>query len=160
MSIAFEQALNFVLKHEGGYVNHPSDPGGETKYGISKRAYPNVDIANLTMNEAAEIYRRDYWDKLPNGIPDQLKFMLFDFAINAGINRAIKTLQKAIRVNPDGVWGSGSSAALSKMRVNDVIFNFTLERQMFYAGLSTFQTFGKGWTKRTLEANNFAMGAA
>jgi lysozyme family protein len=160
MSIAFEQALNFVLKHEAGYVNHPDDPGGETKYGITKRSYPHVDIKNLTIGEAAEIYRRDFWDRLPSGIPDQIKFMLFDFGVNAGIGQAIKTLQRAIDVKPDGIFGDGSRAALSKMQVKDLILNFTLERQMYYARLSTFQTFGKGWTKRTLEANNLALEAA
>ena len=86
----FEQCVKFVLDHEGGYVNHPDDPGGETNFGISKRAYPDLDIKNLTIEEAKEIYKRDYWDKIPlthSGDYYSLgsAMIMFDTAVNMGI---------------------------------------------------------------------------
>jgi lysozyme family protein len=93
--MSFDQIMAFVLKHEGGYVNDPRDPGGETKYGISKRAYPRVNIKALTLEGAREIYRRDYWDRL-GGIEDDLcRMAAFDTAVNCGISRAILWARRA-----------------------------------------------------------------
>jgi lysozyme family protein len=156
MSLKFNDALVFLLQEEGGLVSHKDDPGGITKYGISKKSYPNVDIANLTKEQAGEIYMRDYWSKLPSDIPQSVKFLAFDFGVNAGINRAIKTIQKAIGTDPDGAWGRLSSAALAHHKERDVLINFTVERQIFYSGLPTFPVFGKGWLRRTLRAHDFA----
>ena len=152
----FDDAVKFVLHEEGGLVNHKDDPGGITKFGISKRAYPDLDIANLTIDQAAEIYKRDYWDKLPADIPGSVKFMTFDLGVNAGISRAIKVLQKSIGTNPDGAWGKLSTAALSHYKEQDAILNYSVERQLFYSGLPTFNVFGKGWLKRTLRAYEYA----
>lgn len=89
--MSFEKAIEFALKWEGGYINHPDDPGGETNFGISKRAYPSLDIANLTEEQAKEIYRRDYWDKCGcNSLPEPEDLIVFDTAINMGIGRALK----------------------------------------------------------------------
>ena len=85
----FEKAMNFIFKWEGGYVNDGNDPGGETNYGISKRAYPNLDIKNLTKDEAKQIYYRDYWEK--SGcfdLPYPLDIVVLDTAVNLGVNRA------------------------------------------------------------------------
>ena len=87
--MSFESALEFTLRWEGGYSNDPSDPGGETKYGISKRYHPNVDVKNLTIDEAQEIYRMEYWN--PSGcdsLPEPLDLIVFDTAVNMGIKRA------------------------------------------------------------------------
>lgn len=85
MKDSFEKAIDFVLSIEGGYVNDPSDPGGETKYGISKRAYPNVDIANLTESAAKEIYKRDYWDAMEcDNLVYSVDIVAFDTAVNMG----------------------------------------------------------------------------
>ena len=96
-SLKFNDAIGVVLKHEGGYVNDKSDPGGETRYGISKRAYPDLDIKNLTISQATEIYKKDYWlrgkcDK----VPPKLRLIYFDMVVNMGKKRAVKILQTAI----------------------------------------------------------------
>lgn len=146
----FKKAVEFVLKHEGGYVNDPHDHGGETKFGISKRAYPNLDIKNLTRDKAIEIYKRDYWDMLPGALPTAIHCVLFDCAVNAGHGRAIRLLQAAIKVNPDGQWGKLSQSALTKLNQNEVLLRFSTERIMFYSALSTFSRFGKGWVNRVV----------
>lgn len=95
----FRVSLQFVLKHEGGYVNDPADPGGETKWGISKRAYPNLDIANLTPDQASDIYARDYW--LAAGcdpLPLPYCTVVFDSAVNHGVSRAVGWRNQATSV--------------------------------------------------------------
>lgn len=92
----FAQAIDVVLKHEGGYVKNPADPGGETKFGISKRAYPHLDIKNLTIEQAKQIYRRDYWRY--DAIHDQqVATKVFDLAVNMGPARAHRLLQRALK---------------------------------------------------------------
>src|SRR3989304_9273008 len=116
----FYEALELVLKHEAGYVNDPDDPGGETNFGISKRSYPSVDIKNLTRDEAAEIYKHDYWLSLYDQISDQrVANVLFDFGVNAGINTAVRTIQKALNdvlagpILADGVFGPETLSAVN-----------------------------------------------
>lgn len=93
----FEEALAFVLSHEGGYVRDPRDPGGETKFGISRRSYPGLDIANLTREQAAAIYRRDFWDGPGiSRLPRELAMPVFDAAVNAGCRSAVRWLQEAL----------------------------------------------------------------
>ncbi len=99
MKTDLEQALDFVLKWEGGYVFDPLDPGGETNFGISKRAYPMLDVKSLTREEAADIYRHDYWDKAGcEGLSWPLDMVVFDTAVNLGVRRALEFLSRT------GVW--------------------------------------------------------
>ena len=148
MNAAFDRAVTFVLAHEGGYINSPADPGGETKYGISARAYPGVDIANLTLNAARDIYRRDYWTPLAGDeMPDQLALVLFDSAVNRGLKRTSKWLQCALnRINPDkpglaedGVLGPATGAAcrlaLERGRLNVLVLVILALRLRHYADL-------------------------
>lgn len=103
MSGLFLKAVGFVLHHEGGYVNHPADPGGETNFGISKRAYPNVEIAGLTKEQAQEIYRADYWDRLGlDQLPAMVAIVVMDTAVNMGRRRAVQILQQGFNALPDG----------------------------------------------------------
>lgn len=152
----FDAAVCFVLGHEGGYVWHPADPGGETNFGISRRAYPNEDIRNLTRDRAIEIYRRDYWDALPD-VSGSLRFLLFDFGVNAGVGRSVRTLQSAIGTTVDGIFGPKSREALNAS--SDPLGEFSVQRQMYYTRLPTFGTFGLGWTRRTFDAYRYALGA-
>jgi len=102
--VSFDQALKFVLEREGGYVNDPLDPGGETKYGISKKSYPNVDIKKLTPELAAVIYQSDYW--APAGCDDlspDLALVVFDSAVNCGVERAVEWLEAYPQVE-DYLW--------------------------------------------------------
>lgn len=99
----FTKIINRVLDNEGGYVFNAADPGGETKFGISKRAYPKLDIKNLTRDQAIEIYRQDYWNRI-NGdkLPEEIAYQVLDTAVNHGIGNAIRMLQRAINVADDG----------------------------------------------------------
>lgn len=158
MSLGFKDAVEIILAHEGGYVNHPSDPGGETKYGISKRAYPELDIAKLTRDEAAQIYYMDYWEPLKcDLLPFGVAVVLFDFGVNAGRSTAIKALQRAVLVKPDGAIGPMTLAAVTAHHKNVVIEKLTQERILYYAGLSGFKTFGKGWVRRSVETLSSAL---
>lgn len=96
----FEFLVGIILKHEGGYVNDPADPGGETKFGISKRAYPNLDIKNLTRADAIAIYKRDYYDRLGIGELDDIRlaYQYFDMGVNGGIGRAKQLMVKAVEL--------------------------------------------------------------
>lgn len=148
---AFERAVDLILKHEGGYVDHASDPGGRTNFGISQRAYPDLNIKELTRYEAIDIYRSDYWlccqcDKMPGGIG----LSVFDFAVNAGNARAIRTLQYVLGVAVDGVIGPKTLAAAQDADTVEV-YAYADQRMIFYKGLTTFSTFGRGWTRRTEE---------
>jgi lysozyme family protein len=122
----FSAAFAIIVGAEGGYVNDPRDPGGETKYGISKRSYPNEDIANLTLERAQEIYRRDFWDKLNcDGMSWEFALITFDCAVNQGIG-----------------------TARSIQRTAQDATQFQAERGMHYAALPTFETYGRGWLRR------------
>lgn len=113
MITAFEQAFGFTLKWEGGYVNDPADSGGETKFGISKKSYPGLDIRSLTVDEAYAIYLRDYWDKVGGDkLPHPLGLAVFDYAVNSGVRTASAALQRAIGATPDGRVGPGTKNAL------------------------------------------------
>ncbi len=147
--MSFEQAVAMVLKHEGGYSNDSRDPGGETRFGISKRAYPDVDILRLTEDEAKAIYKRDYWDTLrPDELPHELAICLFDCAVNMGRDKAIRLLQRACGVAQDGVMGGNTIAAAN--RLVDPVVRFSAERVIAYTGIRGFDTFGKGWLRRTV----------
>lgn len=123
----FEAAVNAVLGEEGGYVNSVTDPGGETNWGISKRAFPTVDIKNLTRDGAKEIYLTHYWEPLaPYGLSGLYKKIAFETAVNQGLSR----------VKP---WLSAAEGQLDW---------FMAERALAYAALDTFKTFGRGWFRR------------
>lgn len=145
--LTFDEAFDRLVSHEGAYVNHPNDPGGETKFGISKRSYPNVDIKNLTLDGAKEIYRRDFWNVVDTAHA-AVKFQAFDFAVNSGITTALRKLQSAVGVADDGYWGPMSSAALDRMELNDVLMRYLGLRLEFMSKLNAFDTFGRGWAAR------------
>lgn len=152
----FDTAFDRLMGNEGGYVNLPSDPGGETNWGISKRSYPNVDIKNLTRDQAKAIYLRDFW--LIIDADPAIKFQVFDFAVNSGVSTAIRKLQAAIGVADDGHWGPVSAAKLAAMPVPQVILRFVAARIRFWTSLTTWPTFGKGWANRAATDLDFAAG--
>ena len=161
--MSFETVVHMVLEHEGGYVNHPSDPGGETKYGISKRAYPDVDIAELTKDDAADLYKRDYWDRIKgDDLPVGVACFVMDYAVNSGISRASNALQSVCGItNGDGIIGPASLASVWTTVKNDgeesVVTAITEQRQGFIRDLSIYETFGKGWERRITETHEKAM---
>ena len=148
----FDKAFKLLIGHEGGYAHDPKDPGGETKFGISKRAYPEVDVANLTLNEAKEIYKIDYWDiLLAEELPEEIRFSVFDAAVNSGNRQAIKWLQQAVGVIDDGIIGPKTLAAINEADPYKLVGVFSGIRLRFMVGLPTFDRFGKGWTRRVAE---------
>lgn len=143
----FDKAFEIIIGHEGGYVNDHRDPGGETKYGISKRAYPAVDIYNLTLDQAKLIYKRDYWDAVDaESIPGVARLMVFDCAVNCGVTTARKLLQRAVGTKDDGVIGPKTRAAISA--TPDIEQRFAGFWLQYYTDLKGFDTYGKGWVRR------------
>jgi lysozyme family protein len=121
----WDAVVAHTLLVEGGYVNHKDDPGGETKYGITKRSYPNLNIKDLSRDEAIEIYRRDFWMRVPADLPDGLRWMVFDAAVQHGPSRA-----------------------LSWLAAHPTLLDFTSKRLDFYVALSNWPSFGRGWMRR------------
>lgn len=162
----FRQALQAVLQHEGGFVNHPKDPGGMTNLGVTKRVWEEwvghpvgeKEMRALTPDTVAPMYKKKYWDAVKaDELPTGLDYLMFDFAINAGPGRAIRTMQKAIGTTPDGAIGPKTMAALKAADQKDLIAKFSMEKELFYKALPTFATFGKGWMRRVAEAQSHAV---
>lgn len=147
----FIKSVDIVLQKEGGYVNDSKDPGGETKYGISKRSYPDVDIKNLTLEKAKQIYYNDYWLEVKaDKLPYQVALCVFDSAVNLGVDRTVKIMQDVLGVTSDGIIGPVTLNAMKEASAVDCI-TFSMERQLFYQSLKTFKRFGKGWTRRNYQ---------
>lgn len=145
----FLDLIDRVLSHEGGYVNDPRDPGGETKWGISKRSYPQLNIKGLTRDDAKAIYERDFWQRVQGDkLPRPFAFQALDAAVNHGIGNAVRWMQRAAGVADDGYIGPATLAAVARAEPADLVLNFNAERLEFYARLQTFDTFGRGWTRR------------
>lgn len=150
--------LERILGHEGGYSNDPEDPGGETRWGISKRSYPQLNIADLTVEEAAIIYRSDYLRPLAaQNIHASVVFQLLDFAVNSGIQTAIRTLQREVGVADDGIIGPITQAAVDDVPEWDLIMLLLAGRIDYLTRLSTWPRFGRGWARRI--AQNLRYGA-
>ena len=161
MQSNYDKCLETILHHEGGYVNHPKDPGGETNLGVTKRVYEEwggtKDMKDLTVEDVAPIYKKNYWDRVKgDDLPNGLDLCIFDFAVNAGPGRAAKMIQKMIGVTVDGGIGPNTLRALGLYEeevggVAEVIVEYQKQRQLYYESLSTFDTFGRGWTRRVDE---------
>lgn len=150
----FNEAFGRLIGHEGGYVFHQADPGGETKFGISKRSYPGEDIRGMTLERAHEIYLRDYWGPAGcDGVPDGVRFDLFDMAVNSGVSRAVRTLQQAVGAVPDGVLGPRTLQAVQSMPAPRVVARFNGHRLKFIAGQPRewWDAFGRGLANRIAE---------
>lgn len=144
----FERAFALVVGIEAGYVNDPTDPGGETKYGISKRSYPDLDIANLTLDGAQGIYASDYWRACScDQMPWPLCLFVFDMAVNQGQATARIALQRTLEVNADGDIGPVTLAAASRMN-DEQLALFLTARAFRYLQAPNFGIDGHGWFKR------------
>jgi lysozyme family protein len=147
--MTFDLAFERLIGTEGGYVNNPADPGGETKWGISKRSYPHVDIRSLTRDGAKAIYLRDFWQRIhADALADGVAFQVFDFAINSGIETAVRYLQRAIGVADDGHWGPVSIAAAAAQSETDTILLLNSERLDFMTRLANWPNASRGWARR------------
>ncbi len=153
----FDLAFDRLMANEGGYVNNPRDPGGETNFGICKRSYPDLDIKKLTRDLARKIYLRDFWQRgRMDALPPELAFQVFDIAVNSGIETALRMLQRAAGVADDGHIGPVTVAAIRSKSVTDLLMLLIAERLDFWRKLSTWKTFGKAWAGRAAQALRYA----
>jgi len=147
--MTFDQAFETLIGHEGGYVRSLADPGGETKFGISKRSHPYEDIPSLTLQRAKAIYLHEYWGPACcDAVPDCIRFDLFDMAVNAGVKPAAKTLQRAVGEAEDGIIGPRTLQAVQSMSCPRLVARFNGHRLEHLAGLVTWPAFGRGWARR------------
>lgn len=158
----FDECLKMLLHHEGGYINHPSDPGGETNLGVTKKVYQKwggtKDMKDLTVEDVAPIYKKNYWDKCKcSNLESGVDWVVFDWAVNSGPSRASKAIQKICGAAQDGAIGPKTLALIGKQDTQYVIEEFGKVRQQFYESLKTFDTFGKGWTRRNKETTEKAL---
>tara|TARA_Y100001937_G_scaffold75498_1_gene102548 strand:- start:179 stop:691 length:513 start_codon:yes stop_codon:yes gene_type:complete len=165
MSNKFTEALEIILHHEGGYVNHPKDPGGETNLGVTKRVYEDFggekEMKDLTKADVEPIYKKNYWDRVKgDDLPEGLDLCIFDFAVNAGPGRAAKFIQRLVNTTVDGGIGPNTLGKIKEYvehyGIEQTISSYALMRQNYYESLSTFDTFGKGWTRRVSEVTEKA----
>lgn len=150
----FLECVKIVLDHEGGdtIVADPRDPGGLTRWGISEKSYPNIQISTLTKDEAIYIYEKDYWNKIwAQHIPKELRLMMFDCAVNQGVPQAIMMLQRALDVKVDGVMGDNTLRAVRLKDVKKIIDSVARQRLYNYSKNRKWDAFGKGWASRLLD---------
>ena len=155
-----------VLEHEGGYVNHPDDPGGRTNMGITQNTYESYlgrcvseqEMKDMSKLDVAAIYKKMYWDKVKGDLlPKGIDFCVFDWSVNSGAARAIIALQNVVGAKPDGLIGPNTLKAINNANIQVVITQLTEAREDFYKRLSTFDTFGKGWLRRNDKTQNYAL---
>ena len=150
MTELFDRCIEVILRNEGGYVNDPDDPGGETKYGISHRAFPELDIKHLTIEEAKEIYYDHYWLPLLEGLEDvNAALQIFDMGVNAGLKRAVRIAQKCSGAYEDGIMGVATTIAINA--TENFVDKYQVARIKFYGSLPGAGKYLKGWTKRVLK---------
>ena len=164
----FDKCLALLLAHEGGYVNHPQDPGGMTNLGVTKRVWEEwtkheVDekqMRALTPELVAPLYKRKYWDACrSDDLVSGVDYVVFDVAVNSGAGRAIKFLQSCVGVDADGGFGPRTLAAVKVAEQNPerLIELYCAKRLEFLQALKTFETFGKGWSRRVAEVKAKAL---
>ena len=168
MNTNFDRCLALLLKHEGGFSNHSQDPGGMTNLGVTARVWEEwvmhpVDekqMRALTPELVAPLYRKKYWDACrANDLISGLDYCVFDVAVNSGVGRSIKFLQSCVGAIPDGGFGPATLAAVKDAEKDPakLIEYYCAKRLEFLQSLYTFQTFGKGWSKRVAEVKEVAL---
>lgn len=162
----FEKCLPLVLSHEGGYADHPADPGGATNRGVTKRVWEEWvghevtkdDIKALTVEDVTPLYRKRFWDACKcDDLHAGVDYAVFDLAVNSGTGRAAKFLQEAVGATPDGRIGPRTLSAANSFGPNLIIGKIYDRRESFYRSLPTFPTFGRGWLKRNNEVHRKAL---
>lgn len=163
-----EQSLRLVLAHEGGFSNHPQDPGGATNRGVTQRVYDayrkrkglgTQSVRGIAADEVAAIYKRQYWDAVRgDDLPAGLDYAVFDYAVNSGPKRAIQDLQRALGVKPDGIIGQITLSAIGD--VFGAIDGLCDRRLAFLRSLKHYKTFGRGWERRVAEVAEAAVAMA
>jgi lysozyme family protein len=166
---SYDQALRRLLVHEGGYTNHPSDPGGPTNFGITIYDYRKyvkpgaaaADVKAMTLSEAKAIYRAKYWDaQRCDELPAGVDYAVFDYGVNSGIGRSKKVLQRVVGVKADGALGPATMQAVAAYLPSKIIIDICDERLRFLQRLRTWPVFGKGWGRRVAEVKRVALAMA
>jgi lysozyme family protein len=166
MKETFATAMTALLSHEGGFVNHPVDPGGMTNMGVTKAVWEEwighrvneKDMRALKPMNIYPMYRRKYWDKVSGDmLPTGLDMAVFDFAVNSGPGRAVKVLQKLLGTMPDGFIGPQTLSLIAEKDLKKLIADYNDARLDFLEELPTFTTFGNGWTVRVEAVNHAAL---
>jgi lysozyme family protein len=165
----FDAALKAILHHEGGFVNHPKDPGGMTNLGVTKKVWEEwvgheVDektMRGLTPEIVGPMYKVKYWDKVKgDDLPAGVDYVVFDAAVNSGPGRAAKWLQACVGVDPDGGIGPKTLAAVNAFDANQLVEDYAKRRLSFLMDLQTWDTFGKGWGRRVAEVQKTGLDMA
>ena len=156
----FEHCLEMLLHHEGGFVDHPKDPGGMTNLGVTKKVYDKwigresteAEMRALTPADVGPIYKKNYWDKIRgDDLPAGVDWAAFDWAVNSGAKRPAKAIQRIVGATQDGAIGPKTLQAVMDVKPEKIIEGVYNIRQKFYESLKTFDTFGRGWTRRNQE---------
>ena len=162
----FDKCLEMLLSHEGGFVNHPEDPGGITNLGVTKKVYDEwtgresteQEMRDLTPEDVAPIYKKNYWDRVKgDSLPSGLDWACFDWAVNSGSGRPAKAVQRAVGATADGAIGPATLGLIMEKDPKFIIEYVHDVRQDFYKSLKTFETFGRGWTRRNKETLHQAL---
>ena len=161
----FDICFQMVIKHEGGFVAHPSDPGGITNLGVTKAAWEEYlgkevteqDMRDLTVETVKPFYRQNYWDRVRgDDLPPGVDYAVFDFAVNSGVARASRMLQECVGATKDGSIGPKTVEAVKTHDAAKLAQELCDKRLEFLQGLPHFQTFARGWTRRVLEVSKTA----
>ena len=165
----FDRALALTLRFEGGFVDHPADPGGATSMGITARTLADWrgrpvtarDVRALSASEAAAIYRRNYWEMVgANRLPAGVDAAVFDFAVNSGVDRASRALQRVLGVPVDGIVGRDTTSAAARADPAHIIADLSALRRGFLRRLGIFPVFGRGWLRRVAAVEAAALDMA
>jgi lysozyme family protein len=163
----FQRSLALVLAHEGGFSNNPHDPGGMTNLGVTKKAWEacvgrqveEAEMRSLTPEKVMPLYKTKYWDACKcDELPLGVDYAVFDFAVNAGVSRASKTMQAALGTAADGIVGPATIGVAVNADPDEFLEKFSAAKEQFYRSLSTFDHFGRGWLRRVAEVKQTAEG--
>jgi|TARA_R110002050_G_scaffold68805_1_gene149085 lysozyme family protein len=167
MKSNFEECMARLLAHEGGYVWHAEDPGGETNFGVTRAVYEQYagrqvmdgEMEGLTHDDVYPIYKENYWDRVRGDeLPSGVDLSVFDWGVNSGTSRSAKALQRIAGVEQDGGIGPMTLQAVLEIEPAEIIEQMHHMRDSFYRSLSTFDTFGRGWIRRNDETKEQALG--
>lgn len=161
--MSFDRAIAFVLRAEGETSDHPADAGGYTRWGLSSKSYPDLNLANLTLVQAMELYKRDYWDAIQGDeLPPDLALVLFDWAVNSGVHTAVENLQVALgaELKADGIFGPKTLAAVDAADIPKLIVKLLQHRaddRIHQASRPDQRVFLRGWIRRIIALSVEAM---
>jgi hypothetical protein len=162
----FQRSFEHMIRSEGGYSNHPNDPGGRTNLGVTQevledwvdRAVTEDEMRSLTPEKVKPLYKDMYWDRIKgDNLPNGVDYCVFDAAVNSGVFRATKWLQTTVGAKPDGVIGELTLNLVRLTNPKMIVDKYCSNRLEFLQGLSTWPTFGKGWERRVKEVNSIAL---